>query len=266
MKRKSVSDLIQVACDLQELYDFISLMKRDDNIKNALEMQVKGRGEHPVLLPTLKKCHKIIDDLDSNIEIFEPLHDEMNNCIDYLNKNYSIKSKILKLPESLRPKDFDKILEHLERMIDILIGYSDKLTFTNSTVKKATLPKEMKLHPKIIKVSQNLFHDRHYSQAIFEAVKVLEKELKSKSKVRDKIGVNLANHVFNKDNPIIKIVEGDDPEQVDEREGFRFLYMGAFLGIKNPKSHSIQHLKDPEKTKEYLSFLSLLMKRLDEAT
>jgi uncharacterized protein (TIGR02391 family) len=266
VKRKYVSDIVQVACELQELYDYISLMKRDSKIREVLTLQVKGIGEKPVLLPTLKRCHKIIDEIDSHGDIFDPIHDEINECIDYLDKNYSTKSKILKLPETLRIKDFDKILDYLDRMIRILIGYSDKLIFTNSMTKKVTLPKEMKLHPKIINVSQKLFHDRHYSQAIFEAVKVLEKEIKTKSKIRDEIGVSLANHVFNKDHPIIKIVEGDDPEQVDEREGFRFLYMGAFLGIKNPKSHSIQHLKDPEKAKEYLSFLSLLMKRLDEST
>ena len=265
MKKISVSDLMGVVCDLQELFDYIDLMKSDSKIEEVLEMQVKGRGEHPVLLPILKKCHRIIDENDSNFDIFEPLHDEMNSCIEYLEKNYSTKSRILKRPETLRTKDYDKMLEHIGRIIDILVGYSDKLTVTNSTIKKTTLPKEMKLHPKIIKASQKLFHDKHYSQAIFEAVKILEKELKAKSKVRDKIGVNLANFVFNKENPIIKIVDGDDQEQIDEREGFRFLYMGAFLGIKNPKSHSIQDLKDPEKAKEYLSFISLLMKRLDEA-
>ena len=87
-----------------------------------------------------------------------------------------------------------------------------------------------------------------------------------KSKIKDKVGVDLVNHAFNKVHPIIKIVEGEESEQKDEREGFRFLYMGAFLGIKNPKSHSIQNLDDPDKALEYLSFLSLLMKRLDEST
>jgi uncharacterized protein (TIGR02391 family) len=133
-------------------------------------------------------------------------------------------------------------------------------------VKESKFPSELKLHPKIITVSEKLFHDRHYSPAIFEAVKVLEKEIKHKSKIKDKIGVDLVNHVFNKDHPIIKIVKGSEQEQIDEREGFRFLYMGAFLGIKNPKSHSIQHLEDSSKALQYLSFLSLLMKRLDESS
>jgi len=127
-------------------------------------------------------------------------------------------------------------------------------------------PKELKLHPKIISASEKLFRDKHYSQAIFEAAKTLEKEIQTKSNIRDRIGVDLVNHAFNKDHPIIKIVEGNELEQKDEREGFRFLYMGAFLGIKNPKSHSMPHLKDPAKAIEYISFFSLLMKRLDESS
>lgn len=125
---------------------------------------------------------------------------------------------------------------------------------------------KLKLHSKIVNASKKLFYDGHYSQAIFEAIKILEKEIKEKSSIRDKVGVDLVNHVFNKEHPIIKIVEGEEQEHIDEREGFRFLYMGTFLGIKNPKSHSIQNLNEPDKALEYLSFISLLMKRLDEST
>jgi len=128
------------------------------------------------------------------------------------------------------------------------------------------LPKVLKLYPKVVSASEKLFQDGHYSQAIFDALKVLEKEIKAKSGIRNKIGVDLVNKAFNEDHPIIKIVDGDEQEAIDEREGFRFLYMGAFRGIKNPKSHSNQNLKDPAKALEYLSFISLLMKRLDESS
>ena len=133
-------------------------------------------------------------------------------------------------------------------------------------VRESKFPSELKLHPKIESVSTDLFHNKHYSQAIFEAIKILEKEIKTKSGIRDKSGVSLINHVFKKESPLIKIVEGDESWQIDEREGFRFLFMGAFLGIKNPKSHDNPELNDPFKAVEYLSFLSLLMKRLDESS
>ena len=121
------------------------------------------------------------------------------------------------------------------------------------------------LHEKIISVSQKLFSDGHYSQAIFEALKLLENEIKQKSGVKRKIGERLVNEVFNEDDPIILINSGKNDEDVDERRGFRFLFMGAFIGIKNPKSHSIQKLNDVTKAMEYLSFISLLLKRLEES-
>lgn len=122
-----------------------------------------------------------------------------------------------------------------------------------------------KLHEKITAVSEKLFLDKHYSQSIFEAIKVLEKEIKKKSGIKNKFGVDLVNHVFNKDNSILMIVKGKEQEQIDEREGFRFLYMGAFLGIKNPKSHSNPSLDNAMKAIEYLSFISLLLRKLDES-
>ena len=133
-------------------------------------------------------------------------------------------------------------------------------------INKNKFHKELKLHPKIVKASEKLFNDGHYSSAIFEATKILEKEIKLKSKIKDEIGVKLVNIAFNEKQPVIEIIKGQEQEQIDEREGFRFLYMGVFQGIKNPKSHSIQNLIESDKAIEYLAFISLLMKRLDEAT
>lgn len=156
-------------------------------------------------------------------------------------------------------------LDRLQRYKGYLKAFLEEIE-EEEPVRESRFPSELKLHPKIESASTKLFQNKHYSQAIFEAVKILEKEIKTKSGVRDKSGVPLVNHVFKKESPIINIVEGDESWQVDEREGFRFLFMGAFLGIKNPKSHDNPELDDPFKAMEYLSFISLLMKRLDEGT
>jgi hypothetical protein len=52
---------------------------------------------------------------------------------------------------------------------------------------------------------------------------------------------------------------------MDEQEGFMHLYMGAVIGIRNPKAHGMVEQRDPYKTLKYLSFASLLAKRVDEA-
>ena len=51
----------------------------------------------------------------------------------------------------------------------------------------------------------------------------------------------------------------------DEQEGFRFIFMGAMRGIRNPKGHDMIEQRDPERALEYLALASLLMHRLDDA-
>jgi len=128
-KELGLSDLLQVACDLTELYELITLMRDDENVREAFDVQVKGRGEDLVLLPTLKKCHDIIDDIDVEGKIFVSLHDEFDDCVNYLDENYSIKSKWLKDPENLRDEDLEKIADYLDNIIRSLVGYADNLAF-----------------------------------------------------------------------------------------------------------------------------------------
>lgn len=120
------------------------------------------------------------------------------------------------------------------------------------------------VHEKIRQAGLKLFQNGHYSQAIFEACKVLEMELKNKSKV-EKSGKMLVNEVLNEKNPIIKFNENKTSAEKDEQEGFRFLFMGTFIGIRNPRAHTNVKLEDRVKASEYLSAISMLLRRLDEA-
>ncbi|MBI4044552.1 MAG: hypothetical protein HY392_02490, partial [Candidatus Diapherotrites archaeon] len=52
---------------------------------------------------------------------------------------------------------------------------------------------------------------------------------------------------------------------LDEQEGFQFLFMGAIVGIRNPKGHERIEQKDPNITIEYLAFASLLAKIIDKS-
>ena len=66
---------------------------------------------------------------------------------------------------------------------------------------------------------------------------------------------------FNENNPILVLSETNS----DEQEGFRFLFMGAMQGVRNEKAHYEVVQEDPDRTMDYLSFASLLMRRLDDA-
>lgn len=69
---------------------------------------------------------------------------------------------------------------------------------------------------------------------------------------------------FSERNPIIKLNPLKTQSDMDEQEGFRFLYQGAMKGIRNPKGHDTVKLKDKNKALEYLAFISLLFRRVDE--
>jgi len=120
----------------------------------------------------------------------------------------------------------------------------------------------MEFHLKIIEASESLFKDGHYASAIFEAFKAVNNFVKQKSgKSLD--GKQLMSDVFNEKNPCIKLNDLQTQSDIDEQEGFKFLYMGAMVGIRNPKAHDRVQQKDPYKTLEYLAFASLLIQRID---
>ena len=119
----------------------------------------------------------------------------------------------------------------------------------------------MKFHPDIVKASKSLFETQHYAQAIFEAFKAVENFVKQKSGL-SLYGNKLMAKVFNEENPLIEVTEGGKFDK-EVQEGFKFLFMGATLGIRNPKAHKKVIQNDPFITLEYLGFASFLIKRIE---
>jgi len=119
-------------------------------------------------------------------------------------------------------------------------------------------------YPEITKVSEKLFVNEHYPEAIEAAFKKVIDLVKKKSGRNDLDGFPLMSTVFSKDNPILKFNNLLSRVDKDEQQGWMHLYQGAVLGIRNVKVHKEVKQNDPIKTLEYLSFASLLCKRLDE--
>lgn len=124
---------------------------------------------------------------------------------------------------------------------------------------------ERKLHKSVIFCSKELFLSGHYSQSIFEACKLLNKRVQEKSEKTELDGKTLMLNVFSVNNPILKLNNNRSRSEKDEQEGFMHLFAGTMHGIRNPKGHEIVNLKDPIRALEYLGFLSLLFRKIDEA-
>jgi len=117
----------------------------------------------------------------------------------------------------------------------------------------------MNFHPAIINASKSLFETKHYAQAILEAFKAVNNFVKAKTELQLD-GKDLMAHVFKEDNPIIELNARKTKSDKDEQEGFKFIFMGSMLGIRNPKAHDAIVQRDPYRTIEYLGLASLLIK------
>ncbi len=121
---------------------------------------------------------------------------------------------------------------------------------------------ERNIHPDIGKVSQELFDNGHYSQATFEAFKLLDKKVKTVAGNKKESGYKLMMDAFNEANPKIKLTDLGTQSEIDEQNGFRFIFAGSMWAIRNPRGHEI--LTDPiDLCLDHLSFASVLLRTLE---
>ena len=126
-----------------------------------------------------------------------------------------------------------------------------------------TLFDSANLHNKVKSSSKSLFVTNHFSQAILEALKSLESEIKEISKL-DSYGQDLMAKAFKENEPKIKLNTMRDITEKDEQEGFRFIFMGVMKGIRNPIAHNNISWNDPSLALKYLCMISLLFEKLDD--
>lgn len=116
------------------------------------------------------------------------------------------------------------------------------------------------LHPIVQKTAGELFRDGHYRQAILDTYIALVDAVKMKSGRHDLDNTPLMQTVFSIKNPLISV-----SADADEQLGFMWLFTGAVMGIRNPKAHRLIDQKDPQRTLEWLSFASVLLRVLDDS-
>lgn len=119
------------------------------------------------------------------------------------------------------------------------------------------------LHPDIERAAGQLYRDGHYANAIVDAVKALNNLVRLRSG-EEKDGTSLMEYVFGPKTPILKFNNLADQSDVDEQKGFMMMFSGAVAGLRNPRAHKFIK-DDPERALEFIAYISLLAKLLDEA-
>ena len=117
-----------------------------------------------------------------------------------------------------------------------------------------SLPVEVKL----------LFDNGHYAQATFEAYKFLDNKVKDISGI-DKTGKALMMEAFKEVSPAITLGDLGKESGRNEQEGFKFLFAGSMIGIRNPRGHEYSIKDDQNTCLDHLSLVSLLIRRLKVA-
>ncbi|MFI5541527.1 TIGR02391 family protein [Nocardia sp. NPDC051900] len=152
--------------------------------------------------------------------------------------------------------------------------YNDHLELRYEVRSRAeiTPPKHFEassLHPAIAKIANDRLHAGQGNDAVFRAFEAIESRIQQLTG-RTEIGDSLVNTVFKQHDPASSLldVSGDDLEESrrgHERNGYRFLFMGAAIGVRNTHAHGSRPEISPTEAFELLALASHLMRRLDLA-
>ncbi len=120
------------------------------------------------------------------------------------------------------------------------------------------------IHPDLPARVRELFDDGHYPEASEHAFKHLDKKVQQHSGIAES-GFKLMMAAFDGATPKVKLNALATTSDEDEQEGYRFMFAGGMRGIRNPRAHEPTIVDDPDICLDHLSFVSLLLRRLEQA-
>lgn len=120
------------------------------------------------------------------------------------------------------------------------------------------------IHPNLPAKVRTLFDDGYYAEATFEAYKYVDKIVQTLSSVNE-TGMKLMMKAFDEASPILKLTALSSASEIDEQKGFRFLFAGAVMAVRNPRGHEVNMQDDPDTCLDHLALASLLLRRLEQS-
>lgn len=124
------------------------------------------------------------------------------------------------------------------------------------------------IHPRIKKVSKDLFDDGHYANAAEDAfieindrVKKIYAIIKPNTLIPD--GDSAMTTVFSTNNPLIILGDINTETGKNIQKGYMQMFAGAMSALRNPRAHAIIEIEEDD-AKRRLVYASMLMYKLDE--
>jgi uncharacterized protein (TIGR02391 family) len=120
------------------------------------------------------------------------------------------------------------------------------------------------LHPLIFEHAYPQYRAGRLRDAVLNAFIAVFDLIRERTGI-DMDGAKLAGQVFSVKEPCLILSEIETDSGRNDQSGFLQIYQGAYIGIRNPKAHSLQHDLTEENAAQYLIFASLLARRVAEA-
>ena len=112
---------------------------------------------------------------------------------------------------------------------------------------------------------RQLFDDGHFPQATFEAFKFIDK-LVLKHFGGGESGFKLMMAAFDRGKAqSLKLTPLSNASEIDEQDGYRFIFAGAAQAIRNPRGHEVTLTDDVDTCLDHLAFASMLIRRMEAA-
>ena len=119
--------------------------------------------------------------------------------------------------------------------------------------------------PEIVSVSRDLYVSGHYSIAVQEAFKSLEKYVQAKAGEFGKSGTDLMDYVFSPGKPKLEWTSRQSVSEQDEQKGYQRLFSGVMLGVRNPVAHEFDWIDDETVALELLVVAQHLIRKAKAA-
>jgi uncharacterized protein (TIGR02391 family) len=111
---------------------------------------------------------------------------------------------------------------------------------------------------------RKLFDDGYFADATYTAFKYLDKKVSHHSGLRES-GYKLMMEAFDDAKPKLQLTPLKTISEVDEQKGYRFVFAGSMWAIRNPRGHEFDVVDDPDTCLDHLSFVSMLLRRLEQS-
>ena len=123
-------------------------------------------------------------------------------------------------------------------------------------------------HHRIRRVSRPHWNSKQYRSAVLDAQIELENMVKEKgnypkdNRGNELSGTSLMHKVFDVKKPILKWSDLNTRVLKDELDGYKLIFAGSVLGIRNPKAHLVSK-QTPWRALQILVFTCLLAELVD---